>query len=544
MEKMQFVEAIGISKADFIIPEVSTAQTQAAQSIGMWSQIENKIVPLEKKSIARGIFIYTVNDQSVQLDKLYNAGILSFLRSRGFCKRYIDDCTYLLIRQEENKIYEVEIANIRDEINIYLKSLSRGIVFEYAGKTVRVSYENMEELFLRQIHLILNYSTLGFLENHDTPILADTKTEMFFPFRNCVVKVIQGREGIVPMNYSELDNLCIWKNQIIDHDYSLDSNDPIFKSFVGNVANDASDDPGQPRFKGFKSAIGYLLHYYQHNSLGRAVVAYDAELTERDRPQGGTGKGIIAQAIRQLRNSATIDGKKFNPAQRFCFQGVDKETQVIYLDDVKPDFDFLRFNSVLTEGIEVEQKYKASYKIEIDISPKIYITSNVILNAEGNTAQRRMYILEFSSFYSDKQRSDPMKNPIDTVHGGIFFDKQVWNQTEWNRFFTFMFECCNFYLTNGLHPYGLRSVNQNRLIQFTSREFYDWILQSEIEPNLEYDQAELFDEFKSQFYSGEDELFSQTFSKWLKIFAETNGLVKSGRKSSGKIFIKFTPSRQ
>src|ERR1017187_7258289 len=97
---------------------------------------------------------------------------------------------------------------------------------------------------------------------------------------------------------------------------------------------------------------------------------------------GGTGKGIIMQSIAQLREVVKVDGKKFDENDKFCFQEVSESTQMVFFDDVKPSLGFDRFNSILTDGMNVEAKNKPSRFIPPERSPKFYITSNSIIEGE------------------------------------------------------------------------------------------------------------------------------------------------------------------
>jgi hypothetical protein len=54
---------------------------------------------------------------------------------------------------------------------------------------------------------------------------------------------------------------------------------------------------------------------------------------------------------------------------------VNEQTQVVSFDDVKAELGFDRFNSVLTEGWNIEPKRKPSCFIPPKDSPKVYITS-------------------------------------------------------------------------------------------------------------------------------------------------------------------------
>ena len=168
----------------------------------------------------------------------------------------------------------------------------------------------------------------------------------------------------------------------------------VFAKFLMNVSDGSSE-----RFSAYKSALGYLMHTYSHPSRGQAVVLYDQTITDINQPQGGTGKGVIVNAINQIRVVTKIDGKRFDPNDRFNFQTVQPFTEVVCLDDVIKTFDFSVLYSCLTDGLTVERKNQPAFLIAPDKSPKFILCSNSILDSEGTSNKRRQFILELSPFY-------------------------------------------------------------------------------------------------------------------------------------------------
>jgi len=468
---------------------------------------------------------------TIILTGIYQGGFFDLLQENGFYKRYINGNDYRFIRDQAGIIEIISPVQIRDFIIQYVKTLG-GLEFSYLGTGAKYQNEYLLEQIYKQSQNIFSESYLSSLTPHTKPILTDTPTQIYFPFKNSLIMIT--RDGINQLTYDHL-NLCIWKTQIINRDIELANpdNDKYFRVFLYNVSGE-----NVQRFEGFCTAFGYLLHNYSNQS-GRAVIAYDMELTTAKQPQGGTGKGIFAQAFRQLRKTAVIDGKKFDPSDRFCFQAVNETTQAVYIDDVKPNFDFLRLNSALTEGLTIEQKNQQSVKLPIEQNPKFYITANSVLQASGNTFDRRTYILEFAPYYKNIERANPGKNPIELVHGKRFFDDS-WTNQDWNDFFAFAFNSCQLYLIRGLVFYQIESVSKNKALQTTSAEFYEFITQKDLKPGIEYDLKGLFSDFKQGYF--ENENFDQkVFTEYLKKFTTANGWTMTRRRSNNVTWIKFVP---
>ena len=79
------------------------------------------------------------------------------------------------------------------------------------------------------------------------------------------------------------------------------------------------------RFEALKSSIGYLIHNSYNPSSNQAILLYDEALTSSSKPQGGTGKSLLANAIKKVRMTTKIDIN-----QCYCF----------YQDDFVASFEF------------------------------------------------------------------------------------------------------------------------------------------------------------------------------------------------------------
>lgn len=481
---------------------------------------------ISSRDYAFGIWLFKTNKDSgiAYIDGVNRDGFLKSIIAKGYYKRYRADNTFQYVHEKDNIIQAVEISQIRDSITSDIEQI-RDINFDHNGLTFQSTAEKLRETFFRSSPSLFNDAMLGHLPNHVKPLLHDDETTMYFPFENCVVSVTA--DEITQIDYSELTNFCIWKDHRINKIFNTSDNKPsMYAGFIENVCNNQPD-----RIKAFQSAIGYLMHNYSYPTTSRAVIAYDEQITGKNEPAGGSGKGVFNQGINQLRSVASIDGKKIQDNNRFSYQRVTERTQVICFDDVKPDFDFLTLNSNLTEGWTIEHKNKPSFRFDPVNNPKTYITSNTILKAEGTTAERRQFIIEFSDHYSKLVKMN--KEPIIHVHGCMFFSSE-WTPAEWNRFFAFMLNCAKLYLESGLQFYKLRAVIDNKLMQATSDDFAEWIKTQSILKGAEFNISDMFTEFKTMYYGADSDFKQRAFTNWLKIYAGTqNCKLEISYKGSG-----------
>jgi len=492
------------------------------------------VIFISEMEFAYGLWLFEFDkSKKPLLNGLYRNGIVSRLETLGYYKRYRDNNSYIFIKEQYNIIQEVEPEMMKDEFFNLVKSISDILEFEYGEQLICVQPEKLRETFLRQSHLIFNETFLEHLTTHIKPILRDTKDEAFFFFKNQIIKVT--KNGSQPLEYSAITKECIWRTQIIDHGFNYITNNENchFGKFIINVSNNEPE-----RLFAFFSAIGYLLHNFTEPSKGQAVIAYDEEITDIKNPMGGTGKGLLANAIKQLRNVVKVDGKRFDPQDKFRYQEIKEDTQVFWLDDAKSDLGFEVFHSILTDGMNIEHKHKTTFIIKPENSPKMFIPKNSIFNGNGTTNKRRQFIIEFSNHYS-KQIKIGNEQPIINEHGCTFFDKNDWDLLEWNKFFSYMLDCVQKYLQDGLQSYVPKGLHKNRLIQSTNEDFYNWVEAQNFEVGKQYDTKETFSVFKNLYYP-ESDFKQRSFSNWLKYFADSKNWKLVIKSSSNIQYFSFS----
>lgn len=487
------------------------------------------IKKLSEKEISSDIFTFEIkrNNELVFKD-FYREGIRQFLINMGFHKRS-NNGSYYFIREVSNVVEVVDEITIKETLFKYISSFETPLHIKFNKASLKVEPAFLVETFQKRQHLLINSSTLDLLPTHEKEFLRDDRDFCYFLFKNKVVQ-IKG-DSIRFLGYEDLENKCVWKEQIIGFEftYQKENKSSHFASFILNVANQEDD-----RKKAFHSAIGYLLHNFSKSSDRKAIICYDEELTDLHQPQGGTGKSLFANGIKQCRKTVRVDGKAFNANDQFCFQDVNEDTQMVWIDDNRADFDFQRLNSIITEGLIGRKLFKANFHIPAEIGPKFLICSNTIINGSGTTFKRRQFSVEFSNFYSSKIKTGT-EEPIISEHGCEFFN---WSTEENNKFYSFMIDCAQFYLKTGLCTYEKRNIQHNKVIQELGSDFYEWIQNRKLEFDQEHDVKGLFDDFKRTYF-GEDEKFSQRrFTTLIKKYCSIMEYEFSRRATNGTTYIK------
>lgn len=422
---------------------------------------------------------------------------IEYLESEGFGKMFLGK-DYIFIQEKENIVREVTPVNIKD------------FVFEYVNEFTDPGLKRIvKESLIRSAKTLFSEATLECLQTVVLKFAEDTKEQALFFFINCFIEVT--RENVKIKKYSEL-NGKIWEKQLIKRDFSITKEGTSFEKFINNVCrNDVS------RINALRSAIGYLMHGYKDPTRTKAIIFTDEKLS--DKAFGRSGKGLVANAAKQMKNVLRIDGKNFRFDKSFPFQSVNPDTQIMFFDDVNKKFGFEKLFSIITEGITIEKKNKNEYSIPYERSPKILITTNQSITGSDDSSRARQFVVEFSDFYNANHF------PIQDF-GKMFFDE--WDKNEWSAFDNYMIECCQYYLKNGLKEYDYVNLTKKKLIDETAVEFEEFI--KDVPLNVEQNKKDLFERFKKE-YEDFGQMKQNTFSKWTKVYAELYDLRIDERKS-------------
>ncbi len=438
--------------------------------------------------------------------KISRVDLMNFLEKEGFGKFYQGN-TFIFIRIKDNVVSEIVETQMKDYVREYVEKIG-----DEAERT------SLLEQILNPANAFFSRNFLSGLKNVELSFRRDTKEKSYFYFRNCYVEVTES--SITEKNYAELD-WNVWKGQIIDRDFKYDETESDMEKFFMNICG---SDPA--RFDALRSSIGYLLHTYKNPALTKAVIFTDeADATFE---KGRTGKGLCIQAIEKLRNVTDEDGRNFKPNSNFAFQKVNLDTQIIAFNDLSKDFEFERLFSILTDGYSIEKKNQAAYYVPYSEGPKVVLSTNFVVKGYGSSDEARKFEIEFSNYYSSTH------TPQDDF-GKLFFDD--WTDEEWNRFYTLMIKCCQYFLRVGLKSYKHVNLQQKKLVENTSEEFLEYISGKEL--NVEYEKKELLKEFHEQF-PGNNNLKMKSFTKWQKYYCDENDLEYVSRKSNSKTLVMFS----
>ena len=400
--------------------------------------IDSVLTKIEEEN-SKQIF-WSKNDKGVI--KIIHLLFKQFLEDNGFYKYCPEGSkNYIFVKVTNNLIDHTTDKEIKDFVLNHLLELDDMSVYNYFADNTRFFKEEF----------------LSMLSTIDIYFIEDTKDIAYLYYRNCAVKITKSE--ITSIDYIDLGGY-VWKDHIIDRNFNrcFVSDNFYFRKFVGNIC---SSEEG--RILSMESTIGFLLHGHKNLSYCPAIILNDEVIS--DNPEGGTGKGLLMNAINNMKKLVVIDGKSFTFERSFAYQLVSADTQILCFDDVKKHFDFERLFSVVTEGLTLEKKNKDAIKIPFSRSPKIAITTNYAIKGAGNSFARRKWELELHQHYN--------KNftPLDEFGKLMFGD---WNDDEWCEFDNYMINCLQGYLNTGLVKSKFVNLKIRQLSAETCHEFIEW----------------------------------------------------------------------
>jgi hypothetical protein len=416
---------------------------------------------------------------------ILNNKFREWLAFMGFYKYYPEHSdNFVFVYMNSNLIDNTNEVKLKDYVLDYLLKLDDISVYEYFSSKVQIFSDKY----------------LSIAKNIDVVFKEDTKDTSYIYFNNGAIEVT--KKGIKLVDYIDLDGF-VWRKHIINKDYTKVSYKGCdFEKFVYNIAGKDED-----KELSIRSTIGYLLHSYKNSAQNYAVILNDELIS--DNPNGGTGKGILINAISKLKRSAVIDGKTFSFDKSFPYQTVGVDTQIIVFDDVIRNFPFEKLFSIVTEGITIEKKNKDAIKIPVENSPKIIISTNYAIGGEGSSFERRKWEIELAQHYT-------MKNTPLQEFGRLLFDQ--WSDEEWMKFYNYMIDCLQLYLSEGLIRVEFTNSKLRKFIASTCMDFHNWMREEPFQLNERVDKKIMYDKFVGE-YPDLKKIKQNTFSKWVKSWA-------------------------
>lgn len=447
--------------------------------------------------------------------QILQTGFLALLRRLGF-RRYDEGDSFLIVRIEDNIIEQIPIFRLREMVVRYFKNLPEDL-------EEIVPLDALLEKLHRSLGTLTTDEKLALLvpmdeETGAIQIVEDTIDTAYYFYRNGFVEVTKAGYTLRP--YTELPGM-IWKDQIIPRQFEVlkpvDVETSVYWKFANNVAGNATGDNPE-RFTSFLTITGYNLHRFFNTKL-RCTIFLDSRMG--DDPDGRSGKSLHCKAMREILNAdpqngrqmITIDGKKYDPQNRFNLDQLHISTRLVLFDDIKRGFMIEEFFNAIVDGLIRERKGDVN---KARIYAKILFTLNYTIQIRGGSAKDRVIEFEFADHYSSQH------TPEQEFNQWFFRD---WDATEYMKFDNFMMMCVMDYLKLGVIMPNTMNLEARKLREETAQEFINFMEDLDIEHEKAYDKKKLWGSFVQVGDDGKvrykdfDWLKQRVFTNWLRLYA-------------------------
>lgn len=463
---------------------IDRVQEVAERVVEEYSEEHNAEAKKENAKFVQ--FWYADEDEKISINKYY---FRDFIVAKGVY-RYGIDKKWILVRIQNNIVEEIEKDELKRIVMSYLEEMKEFEVWE---------------VIANRVSSVFSDDYLELVPKKQIDFYRDDRKSISIFYANGVIKI--GASEIKFIEWDKFDGY-VWKSKVLDRDITILSKDDSMKNdFVTFLANVSKND--ENRFQALICTIGYLIHAYKDKANIPAVILNDEVIS--DDPEGGTGKGIIVDCVARFKKIDIIDGMLFDFSDKFRYQTVNIDTDIIFFDDAKKGFEFQKLFSSLTTGLDVEKKSGLKFKMPFAISPKIVISTNYAIKGNGSSYERRKHEIEIAPHYSNS--FTPLQE-----FGKMLIDD--FTPEEFNAFDNFVIRCCAAYLIKGLVKQELINQPLKQLYASTEHEFVDFMKEEyffEVGKSQPYriDQSEAFDKYYRLYKT---KLGSKTFYRYMEIF--------------------------
>lgn len=275
-------------------------------------------------------------------------------------------------------------------------------------------------------------------------------------------------------------------------------------------------------------AIGYLLHKYKVKSKAWFVFGIDNKLSDIGESHGGSGKSLMYDYLEKImKKQFFIPGRSKKAVDSdFLFDGVTKDTDYVFIDDMNQYFPFQQFFSEITGKMKVNPKNAKGFTINFEDSPKLCGTSNFPpLNLDPSSIRRILFTVNSDYYHHNKDNEYKQTRRVSDDFGGkdLFND---FTEEEYLDFYVFCAQCVQFYLNSPqkIDP-PMDNVNKRNLMAEMGDAFRNW---ADVYFSLETERLDTlvsrvaaFDDYRK---SGGNKN-STSFKKSLKAFCKLNNFV-------------------
>lgn len=276
--------------------------------------------------------------------------------------------------------------------------------------------------------------------------------------------------------------------------------------------------------------IGYMLHRYKQKDRAWAPFLMDWVIGANGQCNGRSGKSFMIEALRNLTNWLKMSGRNETLLKgQFAFEQVNRQTDIVLIDDCAEYFPFKDFYDSLTGDLTINAKNVSAYNLPYEDAPKFAFTTNYVPREFDGSSSGRIIYSVFSDYYHVATEENDYRETvqISSDFGGAQLLDRTYPERDWEADLNFLMQCCRFYLSVRTLPVKIEPDMSNiifrKYLRDMSDNFQDWAEayfcpgSDNLDREIVREQA--FDDYRR--FSGVNKITMQKFTKSLKGFCHT-----------------------
>lgn len=194
--------------------------------------------------------------------------------------------------------------------------------------------------------------------------------------------------------------------------------------------------------------IGHLLHKYKIRSKSYLILGIDRKIGKTAKENnGGSGKSFIVEMIfNYISSRKIINGREIDKQDpKFILDGVTKETDVVYYEDLSAYFNLSTLFNHVTGEVVANHKGGKMYTLPFDDYAKLVATMNAVPYDIDGSLKRRLVVFECGDYYHEMGEDYTETRTIRSDFGKELFDEN-YSVAEWCDDDNFMMYALQYYL--------------------------------------------------------------------------------------------------
>lgn len=189
--------------------------------------------------------------------------------------------------------------------------------------------------------------------------------------------------------------------------------------------------------------LGYLAAQYKNQGKPWIVFLQDTKISEIGKSSGRSGKSLVSQALKYVRQHFYIEGRNLDDKNQFQFiyDGLTEFHDVIEVDDLAEFGNFTFFYTQTTGNRTVNSKHTSPFVLSYEDSGKMIISSNFELPNTDSSTMARLLNCGVSDYYHEKTKFNDYKetrSPLSKFGRQLYAD---FTEDEWIEFYNFIAYC-------------------------------------------------------------------------------------------------------